>query len=85
MWLTNADLTAFYAEQGVEIATPVPGTTPQGRQGGGSGLSPEEREAFRATAEALGTPVGSGEESGQERQNVLIDAIITFLAERTGN
>ncbi|MBL7164583.1 MAG: hypothetical protein ISS57_18505 [Anaerolineales bacterium] len=84
MKLTNADLTDFYAEHGVVMPTPQPGITPDAGSGGKSDLSQEEREAFRSTAEALGTPVGSSSGSGQDRQNILFDLIIQLLSERAG-
>ncbi|MBN1814491.1 MAG: hypothetical protein JXA14_21805 [Anaerolineae bacterium] len=84
MALTNADLTDFYAEQGVEMPTPEPGVTPQGGGGQNSGVSQEDREATRAAAEALGTPVGTGRGSGggSERQSILLDTLISLLLER---
>lgn len=82
MQLTNTDLTEFYAEQGVIMSTPEPGMTPEGGRAGKSDLSQEEREAAKATAEALGTPVGSGSGSGQERQNIMFDSVIELLSNR---
>ncbi len=82
MKLTNADLTEFYAERGVVMPTPEPGMTPEGEGAGKSDLSQDEREAAKATAEALGTPVGSGGGSGQERQTILFDSVIQLLNER---
>lgn len=81
MRLTDADLTAFYAEMGLEISTPEPGTTPMGTGGGRSGMSQEEREAAKATATALGTPVGmgAGGGAGAARRDVLIDTVIELL------
>ena len=83
MQLTSADLNELYIEQGVELTTPEPGVTPQG--GKNSGLSTEEKEAARATAEALGTPVSTGGGDGgggAERKNVLLDTLIELLAQR---
>ena len=82
--LTNADLTAFYAEQGVALPTPQPGVTPQSSGGGrNSGVSQEDREATRTAAEALGTPVGTGGGGGgAERQDILLDTLISLLLER---
>ena len=82
MQLTNADLTEFYAEQGVELTTPEPGVTPQG--GKDSGLSQEDREATRTAAEALGTPVGTGGGGGAERRDILLDTLIELLGQRAG-
>lgn len=80
MQLTTDDLNAFYEEQGVSVPTPEPGVTPQGGQG--SGLSQAEREARRATAQALGTPVGNGQGQGAARQTVLLDELIALLSQR---
>jgi hypothetical protein len=79
--LTNADLQAYLVEIGVsEIRTPEPGVTPQ--SGSLKDLPPEQREAARATAEALGTPVGSGRSSGTSKRDVLLDNVIELLAQR---
>ena len=80
MQLTSADLNEFYVEQGVELTTPEPGVTPQG--GKNSGLSTEEKEAARATAEALGTPVGAGGGGSAARKDILLDVLIELLAQR---
>jgi len=83
MQLTSADLNEFYVEQGVELTTPEPGVTPQG--GKNSGLSTEEKEAARATAEALGTPVGTGsgsDGSSTARKDILLDTLIELLGQR---
>jgi len=69
--LTNADLRAYYVEIGVsEVKTPEPGTTPQ--SSGMKDLSPEQREAARATAEALGTPVGGGGGGDSSKRDLLL-------------
>ena len=80
MRLTSADLNEFHVEQGVELTTPEPGVTPQG--GKNSGLSTEEKEAARATAEALGTPVGTGGGSSAARKDILLDVLIELLGQR---
>jgi len=80
MQLTSADLNEFYVEQGGELTTPEPGVTPQG--GKNSGLSTEEKEAARATAEALGTPVGAGGGGSAARKDILLDTLIELLAQR---
>ena len=83
MGLTNADLQAYYVEIGVsEVKTPEPGVTPQ--SGALKDLPPEQREAARATAEALGTPVGGGRSGGTSKSDVLLDNLIELLAERAG-
>lgn len=81
MRLTNDDLNAFYVEQGLELTTPEPGVTPQG--GRMRGLTPEEREAVKATAQAQGTPVGTGggSGSGAARRDILLDRLIAYLDE----
>ena len=84
MNLTNADLTAFYEQQGVRMPTPEPGMTPVSGGAGKSDLSQEEREATRATSEALGTPVGSSSGSGQDRQNILFESVVLLLNARLG-
>lgn len=82
--LTNADLQAYYVEIGVsELKTPEPGVTPQ--SGSLKGLPQEQREAARATAQALGTPVGSGgTSSGTSKSDVLLDTVIELLTTRAG-
>ncbi|MBN1889108.1 MAG: hypothetical protein JW850_14040 [Thermoflexales bacterium] len=86
MQLTNAALNDFYIEQGVEISTPAPGSTPASGVRG-KDMTQAEREALRATAEALGTPMASGggsggEGSGAERRDILLDAVIALLSQR---
>ncbi len=80
MQITNANLTAFYAEHGIVLPTPVPGVTKV--PGGGSGVSQADKEATRAAAEALGTPTNSG--SGQAAKTLLFDAVIELLTARAG-
>ncbi len=83
MQLTNADLQAYYVEIGASVVkTPEPGVTPQSQAL--KDLPPEEREAARATAEALGTPVGGGRSSGASKSDVLLDDVIELLTERAG-
>jgi len=82
MQITNATLTDFYAEQGIIIPTPSPDTTQTVTSGTGknSGLSTEEKEATKAAAEALGTPVGTNSgSSGAARKSVLTDSVIEYL------
>jgi hypothetical protein len=83
MQLTNADLQAYYLEIGASVVkTPEPGVTPQSRAL--KDLPPEQREAARATAEALGTPVGVGRSGGASKSDVLLDNVIELLTERAG-
>ena len=81
--LTNADLQAYFVEIGVaEVRTPEPGVTPQSSSL--KDLPPEQRKAARATAEALGTPVGTGRSSGTSKNDVLLDNVIEMLTEPAG-
>lgn len=82
MQITNADLSAFYAENGITFPTPEPGVTRV--PGSGKDLSTEEKEAKRATAEALGTSVGSGSGTGQAARTFLFEAVVELLSERSG-
>ncbi len=76
--ITSATLSAFYAERGIVLATPVPGVTKV--PGSGSGVSPEDKEATRTAAAALGTPTGSG--AGQAAKTLLFDTVIALLTDR---
>ncbi len=82
MQITNMDLTTFYTDQGLVVSTPS-ADSESGGMGQNKDMTTEEREAFRATAEAQGTPVGesSGGGSGQERKNVLTETVIAQLTE----
>lgn len=82
MQITNADLSAFYAENGITFPAPEPGVTRV--PGSGKDLSTEEKEAKRATAEALGTSVGSGSGTGQAARAFLFEAVVELLSERSG-
>lgn len=79
--ITNATLGTFYAEHGIVLATPVPGVTKV--PGSGSGVSPEDKEATRTAAAALGTPTGSG--AGQAAKTLLFDTVIVLLTDRAGS
>jgi hypothetical protein len=80
--LTNADLQAYYVEIGIsEVKTPEPGVTPQ--SGSLKDLPPEQREAARATAQALGTPVGGGS-GGSSKRDALLENVIELLTTRAG-
>jgi len=81
--LTNADLNAFYAGYGLVLPTPAPGVTRVPGQGN-SGLTQTEREATKAAAEALGTPVGTGSSSGQSAKTLLYEKVIEMLATLVG-
>jgi hypothetical protein len=82
MQITNMDLTTFYADQGLVVSTPS-ADSESGGMGQNTDMTTEEREAYRATAEAQGTPVGesSGGSSGQDRKNVLTETVIAQLTE----
>ncbi|MEN8173216.1 MAG: hypothetical protein ABFS03_10100 [Chloroflexota bacterium] len=80
MQFTNSDLTDFYTDQGLVISTP----SADSESGSMKDMTPEEREAFRATAEAQGTPVGEGGGgSGKERKDLLTETVIALLTEIT--
>jgi len=79
--LTNADLQAYYVEIGVsEVKTPEPDATPQ--SGSLRELPQEEREAARATAQAMGTPVGGGSGGDTSKRDVLLDNVLELLTAR---
>jgi len=82
MRVTNADLQAYYVEIGVgEMTTPEPGVTPQG--GALKDLPPEQREAARATAQALGTPVGNrGGSNGATKRDALMVCVLSSGVKR---
>lgn len=81
MRLTNAALQAYYDEIGVtEVRTPEPGVTPQSSSM--RSLPQEQREAAKATAQALGTPVGSGSGGGGDKRDALMDAVLALLSVR---
>lgn len=83
MRLTNATLQAYYVEIGVtEVRTPEPGVTPQSSSL--KSLPPEQREAAKATAQALGTPVGGGSGGAGEKKDALMDAVLALLSVRAG-
>lgn len=81
MQLTNTQLQAYYVEIGVsEEKTPEPGVTPQ--SGSMRSVPTEQRASVRATAQALGTPVGAGNNSSIARRSALLDKVIQLLADR---
>lgn len=77
MQITNANLNAFYAENGIVFPTPVPGATKV--SGKNSGLSQADREATKTAAQALGTPVGTGSSTGQAARTLLFEKTIEYL------
>lgn len=81
MRLTNETLQAYYVELGVtEVRTPEPGVTPQSSSL--KSLPPEQREAAKATAQALGTPVGGGSGGAGDKKDALMDAVLALLLAR---
>ncbi|MBI5933443.1 MAG: hypothetical protein HY867_07010 [Chloroflexi bacterium] len=75
MQLTNADLSAFYAENGISVPTPVPGVTKV--PGSGSGKTDEEKAAAQATAAASGQTTATG--TGQAAKTFLFETVIEYL------
>ena len=73
MQITNAGLSAFYAEYGVVLPTPIPGVTKI--PGSGSGKTEEEKAAAQATAAALGQTTGTG----QSAKTLLFEKTIEYL------
>ena len=73
MQLTNADLSAFYAEYGITVPTPIPGVTKV--PGEGSGKTEEEKAAAQATAAASGQTTGTGQAS----RTFLFEKTIEYL------
>ena len=81
MRLTNAALQAYYVELGMtEVRTPEPGVTPQSSSL--KSLPPEQREAAKATAQALGTPVGGGSGGAGDKKDALMDEVLALLSAR---
>jgi hypothetical protein len=77
MQLTTTTLNAFYAEFGFVFPTPIPGVTKV--PGSGNSLSQTDREATRTAAEALGSPVGTGSNTGQAARTLLFEKTIEYL------
>ncbi len=77
--ITNAALTAFYAERGVVLPTPVPGVTKV--PGQGKDLSEEAKAATHTAAEALGTTAGAGQAAKTLLFNVVIELLTTRAAQ----
>ena len=78
MQITNADLSAFYAEYGVVLPTPIPGVTKV--PGSGNGKTEEEKAAAQATAAALGQTTGTG----QSAKTLLFEKTIEYLMRVAG-
>lgn len=78
MQITNLDLSAFYAEYGLVLPTPVPGVTKV--PGSGSGKTEEEKAAAQATAAALGQTTGTG----QSAKTLLFEKTIEYLMRVAG-
>lgn len=78
MQITNTDLSAFYAEYGVVLPTPVPGVTKV--PGSGSGKTEEEKAAAQATAAASGQTSGAG----QSAKTLLFEKAIDYLIKTAG-
>ncbi len=76
--ITNAALTAFYAEHGVVLPTPEPGVTKV--PGQGQNLSEADKAATHTAAEAAGLTTGSG--AGQTAKTLLFDTVIELLMAR---
>ncbi|MEW6286142.1 MAG: hypothetical protein AB1509_07930 [Chloroflexota bacterium] len=78
MQLTNADLSAFYAQYGIVLPTPVPGVTKV--PGSGNGKTEEEKAAAQATAAASGQTTGTG----QAARTFLFEKTIEYLTKIAG-
>lgn len=76
MKITNAQLTAFYAELGIVMPTPAAGVTRV--PGSGRNVSEADRQATRTAAEASGA-AGSG--NGKTSRTALFDKVIEMLTE----
>ena len=79
MQITNAQLNAFYAENGVVMPTPVPGVTREPGSGNG-GKTEEEKAATQEAAAAAGMEPGSGSSAGQAAKTLLFDNVIEYLS-----
>jgi hypothetical protein len=74
MWITNASLSAFYAEKGIVQSTPAADVTRV--PGSRKEMSDEDKQATRTANEASGI-VGSG--TGQVTKTLLYDEVIAML------
>ena len=77
MQITNTQLNAFYAENGVVMPTPIPGVTKV--PGTGSGKTEEEKIATQQAAAAAGLEPGSNTGSGQAAKTLLFEKVIEYL------
>jgi len=82
MQITNADLSAFYAEFGLVLPTPIPGVTRV--PGAGSGKTEEEKAAAQATAAALGQTTTGDSSTGQSAKTLLFEKTIEYLMRVAG-
>jgi hypothetical protein len=78
MQITNTDLSAFYAEYGIVLPTPIPGVTKV--PGSGSGKTEEEKASAQATAAASGQTSGTG----QSAKTLLFEKTIDYLMKTAG-
>jgi hypothetical protein len=74
MRITNTELNAYYAENGIMVSTPEPGMVP----GSKKNMPEEDRQATRAALMAAGVEVGRGQAS----RTALIDKVIEYLQSR---
>ncbi len=73
--ITNTDLSAFYAEYGIALPTPVPGLA---KVPGSGGKTEEEKAAAQATAAAAGI-TNTGTSAGQAAKTLLFEKVIETL------
>lgn len=76
--ITNAKLSEFYADKGIELPTPVPGVTKV--PGGKKNMSEADKQATRTANEASGT-TGTG--MGQVTKTLLFQEVIKILTARS--
>lgn len=76
--ITNAQLTAFYAEKGIVLPTPVPGVTKV--PGSKKNMSDADKQATRTANEASGT-TGTG--TGQLSKTLLFEEVTKLLTARS--
>lgn len=76
--ITNAKLSEFYADKGIELPTPVPGVTKV--PGSKKNMSEADKQATRTANEASGT-TGTG--MGQVTKTLLFEEVIKILSARS--